>query len=481
MVGITSKYPFVGNVESLIGGRKENQDFFGYVDTPIGLLLVVCDGMGGGPGGRTASTLAVESVLDTIRNCSEKTVPQDALRYSIEKSNDVLYSKASEDPDLRGMGTTIVALLISEEKACIAHIGDSRLYQIRRGKTVFRTADHSVVAEQVRLGTLTEEQARNHPRSNQITRALGIRPQVEIEFDEVTYKTGDRFVLCSDGIWGSMPEPQLVAMFSQRMGLPELTATIADDVNNIGMSNGGGHDNLTIAVLDTTGDSIVKDKRRLISTVKPSAKSRNPIIWIAALVAVIAIAVAAYFLLSKDNADESSPAEPTVKGTTETTIGTHDDIAPQQPEGEEGEGEVNEGNGGEDNAIDISENKRNPSQGDNLHQDARNLEKQVEKQRNHANNRIDEISHLLDSIMNTKKVDDKKKIRGNALEKTKELKALLKYNENKKSEGIDQKVDDICDLINNEITLRPAETGKADKVKGHINHIQKCLMELKQK
>ena len=252
MTTISTKYPFVGCMESRQGGRAENQDMAGYIDTPLGLLVVVCDGMGGGPGGRTASQLAVDAILTALQNVAEHTSRHDALRFAIEKANDAIYCMAAENPELMGMGTTIAAIILNEQSAVMAHVGDSRIYQLRKGAIAFRTADHSYVAELVRQGHITEEEARQHPRSNVITKALGIRPQVEAEFDEVPFHTGDRFVLCTDGIWGSMPQPQLVQTLQQKMGLTELTDAVATQVDGLGQQQGGGHDNLTLAVIDTT-------------------------------------------------------------------------------------------------------------------------------------------------------------------------------------------------------------------------------------
>lgn len=252
---IATKYPFIGAIESRVGGREENQDYAWYTDTPLGLLLVVCDGMGGGPGGRTASHTAVDIMLNTLDDVSPKTLPSDALRYAIEKANETLYNMGLEHAELRGMGTTVVAMLINEATAVVAHVGDSRLYQLRRGKIIFRTADHSQVAELVRSGHLTEEEARNHPRSNIITRALGIRPMIDIEINQIGFHAQDRFVLCSDGVWGMMPQPLLVKTLTRPMGIAELVALTVAEIDSKGIDNGGGHDNLTLAILDTQCES----------------------------------------------------------------------------------------------------------------------------------------------------------------------------------------------------------------------------------
>ena len=262
MTTILTKYPFVGSIDTKQGGRPENQDNAGFVDTPLGLLLVVCDGMGGGPAGRTASLMAVDAVLTALSDVSEHTPREDGLRFAIEKANDIIYAKAKETPELMGMGTTIAAVLINETSAVIAHAGDTRIYQLRKGTIVFRSSDHSVVANMVRQKKLTEEEARNHPQSNIVTRALGIRPNVEIDFNEVSFLRGDRFVICTDGIWGMMPQRDLVKSLSRVMGIGELTALVAEEIDRMGQENGGGHDNLTLAVIDTTFDSEQRGNRK---------------------------------------------------------------------------------------------------------------------------------------------------------------------------------------------------------------------------
>lgn len=486
MEGISSKYPFVGFIESRIGGRKENQDFFGYVDTPLGLLLLVCDGMGGGPGGRTASTLAVSSILDTIKDCSERTKPQDALRYSIEKANEALYMKASEEPELRGMGTTVVALLINEKNACIAHVGDSRLYQIRRGKVVFRTADHSFVAEQVRLGRLTEEQARNHPRSNQITRALGIRPTVEIEFDEVAYKAADRFVLCSDGIWGSMPEPRLIEAFSRRMGLSDLTAKMAKEVDDLGESIGGGHDNLTLAILDTTGKSQNGGKKNLfafLSAMKIPAFSWKILSLILALVVVALLA--SHFV---DFGTEDPVAEVKVKkGPTETTVGKVNGAQPSDTSKTQGVAQTPGSEESAESDLGIAPSNVEEQKDESIYGIANKISEQERKKSiENVNKRIDEISKDLDDLMQTnikeknsqntdinRTQNEKKRLQEIALKKAKNLKTILK--------GKDEEIGQICVFISNSITVdTKKDTPLPDRSKGQIIKIKNLLKALKQ-
>jgi len=333
MTTIATQYPFVGNIESLKGGREENQDYAGWKDTPLGLLLVVCDGMGGGPGGRTASHLAVDTIIDTLADVASHTLRDEALRYAITQANDAIYGMASATPELMGMGTTVVAMIANERSAVVAHVGDSRLYLLRRGTIAYRTADHSYVGDLVRQGTITEEQARNHPQSNMITRALGIRPSVEIEINEISFKRGDRFVLCSDGIWGSLPEPELVASLSRVMGIDELTVRMAHEVDDIGAREGGMHDNLTLAVLDTTFSSELKhahndEKSMVVPQDMPTTESQNPktrvriryllmLIITCAVAAAIGVAVAMFQRESNDGQKDGTKEKSTgIKGDT---------------------------------------------------------------------------------------------------------------------------------------------------------------------
>ena len=161
MIFIASdKYAIKGVAESKQGGRKENQDDMGFIETPLGFLMVVCDGMGGGPGGKTASHLALQVFMHYLLNCNEQSPRQEALKQAIGKANEALYTKMAEEPSLQGMGTTLVAILLNEQSALIAHLGDSRCYQLNERKLKFRTTDHSLVAELVKTKALTEEQAR---------------------------------------------------------------------------------------------------------------------------------------------------------------------------------------------------------------------------------------------------------------------------------------------------------------------------------
>lgn len=257
---ITTQLPFIGVMTSNIGGRKENQDTCGFSDTPRGLLVVVCDGMGGGPGGKTASSIAATTIISYVLQAD--TVPENGsvdnetlLRNAVCAANTALRNKIIESPELKGMGTTVTAVLFSKEGASLAHVGDSRIYQLRKGKYISRTADHSRVGEMVRAGAMSEEQARLSAISNIITRALGINDEVKVDTTTVSFEKGDRFVLCTDGIWGAMPEPELVKDFTRNKSLENTAEEINIKVENIGIGKGGRHDNYTMIIVEANASS----------------------------------------------------------------------------------------------------------------------------------------------------------------------------------------------------------------------------------
>lgn len=251
----------IGYAESRIGGRSENQDSYGASDTPFGYLVTVCDGMGGGPGGKTASSIAVNEIIIGVKEGNTDDTVHNILIKAIRRANLAIIEKSQETPTLRGMGSTCTALLINEHSAIIAHVGDSRVYQIRGKSKIFRTFDHSMVFDLVKQKVITEEQARLSAQSNVITRALGLKPDIEVEICELPYLAGDRFLLSTDGIHGAIPESELIlAAADKKHPLGAVTDTIATIVDGRGRDEGGNHDNLTLAIIETNINSIFKVK-----------------------------------------------------------------------------------------------------------------------------------------------------------------------------------------------------------------------------
>lgn len=250
-----------GFAESRIGGRSENQDSYGSSDTPYGFVVTVCDGMGGGPGGKTASTIAVNEIINGIKEGNPDDTAVNIVIKAIRRANLAIIEKGQETPALRGMGSTCTVLLISEESAIVAHVGDSRVYQLRGKTKVFRTFDHSMVFDLVRQKVITEEQARLSAQSNVITRALGIKPDIEVDTIVLPYDSGDRFLLTTDGIHGSVAESVLIEMASDKKhALGTVTDEIATTIDGNGRKEGGGHDNLTLAIIETKINSKLRSK-----------------------------------------------------------------------------------------------------------------------------------------------------------------------------------------------------------------------------
>ena len=239
-----------GYASSMQGGRPENQDDLGFLDTPLGFLFVLCDGMGGGPGGKTASEIAKREIAASINICNSLTPPDKALTKAFVRAHEALESRMKEEPSLEGMGTTAVALLIGKESAYVAHAGDSRLYHLRDGELVWRSTDHSIVSELTRMKAMTEEQARTSPQSNVITRGLGATSNHTPDIKKIDYEQGDRFVLCSDGTWEMFPARELILKLAQKGHIDTMVKALQQEIDSLGERQGGGHDNHSIAVID---------------------------------------------------------------------------------------------------------------------------------------------------------------------------------------------------------------------------------------
>jgi serine/threonine protein phosphatase PrpC len=208
-----------------------------------GALFVVCDGMGGHAAGEVAAEIGVNAIRDTYF-ASTKTDIIDGLADAIRTANERIFEHASEHPELAGMGTTCVALLIHGGRAYFVNIGDSRAYLARDGKLRQVTLDHSWVAEQVRAGVLTEEQARVHAHRNVITRSLGTQPNVNADLFIEKLREGDRILLCSDGLHGYVEEDAIERTVVRSAQPDESVQALVDMANE-----NGGPDNITAVLV----------------------------------------------------------------------------------------------------------------------------------------------------------------------------------------------------------------------------------------
>ncbi|WP_038055041.1 PP2C family protein-serine/threonine phosphatase [Thermus amyloliquefaciens] len=185
--------------------RPKNEDAVGHLLTPWGGVFVVADGMGGHRTGEVAAKLAVETILEHLKEAEPS--PR-VLLHALEKANERIHQEAQR-PENRGMGTTATCLVLDLPYALIAHVGDSRAYLLRKGELTLLTEDHSWVAERVRQGLLSPEEAKTHRWRNVITNALGSFPQARVDLMGLKLEPGDVFLLCSDGLSGVLDDRTL--------------------------------------------------------------------------------------------------------------------------------------------------------------------------------------------------------------------------------------------------------------------------------
>ena len=239
--------------------RPHNEDCAGAFAPTIpddawdrGPLFLVCDGLGGHAAGEVASRLAVESALQSWTNGGAQAAKQ-AIRASARAANLAVYD-ASLQAGQRGMGTTFTGLTLAGREAHIAHVGDSRAFLIRKRTITQLTADHSRVGEMLRMRLITPEQAANHPARSALTRSLGGEPIVQIDLVTQPVETGDVFLLCSDGLWDTLPRAEL-AEVSAAIGSRDVP-TPADAAATLVASAVGqkAPDNVTAVVVKVTSD-----------------------------------------------------------------------------------------------------------------------------------------------------------------------------------------------------------------------------------
>lgn len=239
-----------------IGRRRQlNQDFIYYSETPVGNLpniFIVADGMGGHNAGDYASVLAVETVVEEIGASFEKN-PVKILEHAITKANTILRQRASENFSLSGMGTTLVAATCFGRYLEVANVGDSRLYVVGDEITQI-TVDHSLVEEMVRMGGIGREEARNHPDKNIITRAVGAKDDVEIDFFNLELKTGDMVLLCSDGLTNMVDDERILRIMKNGGNLRDRVEELVETANR-----NGGKDNISVIVIEPLADEVEHD------------------------------------------------------------------------------------------------------------------------------------------------------------------------------------------------------------------------------
>ena len=236
-----------------IGRKREvNQDYVFATDETIGNLpnlLVVADGMGGHRAGDFASRFTVEVLAEEVQNCKE-THPETILGNSIQAANERLLEEAEKDNRLEGMGTTLVAATILDHVLYFANVGDSRLYLINKEIRQL-SKDHSMVEEMVRLGGLTEEEAKHHPDKNIITRAIGVKQKVEPDFFEYRLKGGDIILMCSDGLTNMVDDDEIFQIVKSARDIVEAVESLIQRANE-----NGGSDNIVVVLAQPYADEV---------------------------------------------------------------------------------------------------------------------------------------------------------------------------------------------------------------------------------
>jgi serine/threonine protein phosphatase PrpC len=241
--------------------RKHNEDAF-LVDDALG-LYIVADGMGGHAAGEVASAVAIDEIHGMVRNrmgtvSAYLANPCDdtvnavcrMLESAVQAATYMVFGMAEQEPERKGMGTTISTLLIAGRRGFVAQVGDSRVYRLRSGQAAQLTEDHTLVNLQVKMGLLTPEQAKTAKHGNVITRAVGLHDYVEVDTVAVEIFAADRFMLCSDGLTGYVEDLEEI---SQHMSTPQLQhgAVALIDVANAR----GGKDNITVVLIEAFGNA----------------------------------------------------------------------------------------------------------------------------------------------------------------------------------------------------------------------------------
>jgi PPM family protein phosphatase len=226
--------------------RKGNEDSLHASANAYRGLFIVADGMGGHAAGEVASEMAVEMVSHELSDLNdlESTDAHERVARALRDANRAVYERTRTERDKLGMGSTVSALLLSETRYLVGHVGDSRIYLVRDGQMRQLTKDHSLVQEQVDAGLLTPEQARRHPQSNVITRCIGMADEIEPDVFDGDARIGDAFLLASDGLTGMVDDRRIQQLLLSRAKPERIVDALIQEANV-----NGGNDNITAVVV----------------------------------------------------------------------------------------------------------------------------------------------------------------------------------------------------------------------------------------
>lgn len=228
--------------------RSTNEDYVNwFTNNGKQPLMLLCDGMGGHQAGDVASEMAVSHIGEAWKATAFDN-PESVsvwLLNAVQKVNSLIFQKSLDFVDLDGMGTTLIAAAFIRGQLVIAHVGDSRAYLYRDFQLKQLTEDHSLVRELVKSGELTEEEARNHPQKNYITRAVGVKEKVQVDLTSLPILAGDLLVLCTDGLSSVIGDEELKNVLKSWMTIEEKAIKFVDAANEA-----GGPDNISVLIAE---------------------------------------------------------------------------------------------------------------------------------------------------------------------------------------------------------------------------------------
>jgi protein phosphatase len=270
--------------------REGNEDSY-LTEEP---LFAVADGMGGHRGGEVASQLAVETLEKLFRQGAGE------LPDQVQEANRVVFERSSLDRKVAGMGTTLTAALVEDDRVRLAHVGDSRAYLLRDGELGLLTEDHTLVHRMVSEGEISKEEAQTHPQRSVLTRAIGVDTVVDVDDETLQVRPGDRLLLCTDGLTSMVSEDQIEEALRSVPDVQEAAKRLVQMANEA-----GGMDNTTVLVLDfSDGDATpqpdgrVTRSRAAIAPVPTGRPARSPrfltrklLMWIGIILAVVVVAL----------------------------------------------------------------------------------------------------------------------------------------------------------------------------------------------
>ena len=230
--------------------RTTNQDAYhiGNISSNVA-WSVVCDGMGGANAGNMASLVAVGAISANMDRNYNPEKPDSSIHSLITtaviNANALVYQKSKQTPDLAGMGTTVVLTVIKNDRAYIAHAGDSRAYHISKSQIRQITKDHTMVQYLIETGELTPEEAKDHPKKHLITRAVGVDENIMVDYNEADLEKGDRVLICSDGLSNLVNEEEIAAIVKKNNTPTDAVDKLIELANER-----GGNDNITVVIME---------------------------------------------------------------------------------------------------------------------------------------------------------------------------------------------------------------------------------------